>query len=399
VRAQGGYTGRADQQRSKGMLPSHRLFLALVLCLLSSRWAVTTNAQTPPAHSSDNEEGLINLDVLVTDSSGKPVPGLHSNDFALLENGQPNRIVSFHAFDGVSAQPESPVEVILVIDMLQLPINLTAMELSCVEAFLRKNDGHLAEPVRIFTLQESGVWQVADASRDGKALAAQVAHTTQFRLIHRFGAGISGGLRGAPGPAGPPSINALAGLGEIAATERRKPGRKLLLWIGPGRSTQAIGPQGNTFYLICWFSTLLRESRIALYSIPVGETEPSLSYLSYLQGVGLVKKASLMNLNTKVLAVQSGGRVLDQSYDLVSEMESCVREASVFYTLSFDPSPADHPEEYHELKVQINKPALNDSHEYRILRSIFLFRPGRPSDQASYGCRAKADPGGFPWGC
>jgi VWFA-related protein len=358
VHAQGGYTGRADQQRSKGMLPSHRLFLALVLCLLSSRWAVTTNAQTPPAHSSDNEEGLINLDVLVTDSSGKPVPGLHSNDFALLENGQPNRIVSFHAFDGVSAQPESPVEVILVIDMLQLPINLTAMELSCVEAFLRKNDGHLAEPVRIFTLQESGVWQVADASRDGKALAAQVAHTTQFRLIHRFGAGISGGLRGAPGPAGPPSINALAGLGEIAATERRKPGRKLLLWIGPGRSTQAIGPQGNTFYLICWFSTLLRESRIALYSIPVGETEPSLSYLSYLQGVGLVKKASLMNLNTKVLAVQSGGRVLDQSYDLVSEMESCVREASVFYTLSFDPSPADHPEEYHELKVQINKPGL-----------------------------------------
>ncbi len=160
----------------------------------------------PPAHSSDREEGLIKLDVLVTDSSGKPVPGLHSNDFALLENGQPNRIVSFHAFDGVSAQPESPVEVILVIDMLQLPINLIMMEQSSVEAFLRKDDGHLAEPVRILTLQESGIWQVADASRDGKALAAQVAHTTQFHLIHRFGAG---GIRGSPVPTGPPSINAL----------------------------------------------------------------------------------------------------------------------------------------------------------------------------------------------
>ena len=304
---------------------------------------------------SSANEGLIKIDVLVTDSSGKPVPGLHSNDFALLENGKPNRIVSFHAFDGVSAQPESPVEVILVIDMLQLPINLIMMEQSSVEAFLRKDEGHLAEPVRIFTLQESGLWQVADASRDGKALAAQVAHNTQFRLIHRFGAV---GIRGSPGPTGPPSINALAGLGEIAATERRKPGRKLLLWVGPGRGGEAIGPKENTFYEICWFSTLLREARIALYNISVGETEPSLSYLSYLQGVELVKKASFMNLNKKVLAVQSGGRVLDQSYDLASEMESCVREARVFYTLSFDPSPADHPEEYHELKVQIDKQGL-----------------------------------------
>ena len=340
------------------MLPSHRFFPALVLCLLSFSGALRANAQTPHAASSNREEGLIKLDVVVTDSSGKPVPGLHSNDFALLENGQPNRIVSFHAFDGISAQPESPVEVIVVIDMLQLPINLTMMELNFVEAFLRKDDGHLAEPVRIFTLQESGIWQVADASRDGKALAAQVAHTTQFHLIHRFGAGTSGGIRGSPGPTGPPSINTLAGLGEIAATERRKPGRKLLLWVGPGRGGEAAGPKGNTFYEICWFSTLLREARIALYSISVGEIEPSLSYLSYLQGVELVKKASFMNLNTKVLAVQSGGRVLDQSYDLASEMESCVREANVFYTLSFDPSTADHPEEYHELKVQIDKQGL-----------------------------------------
>ena len=162
-----------------------------------------------------------------------------------------------------------------------------------------------------------------------------------------------GGRRALPGL--PRSMHCL---GEIAAMERRKPGRKLLLWVGPGRGGEAAGPQQNTFYTICWFSTLLRESRIALYSISVGETEPSLSYLSYLQGVESVKKASFMNLNRKVLAVESGGRVLDQSYDLVSEMESCVREASVFYTLSFDPSPADHPEEYHELKVQIDKQGL-----------------------------------------
>ena len=192
-----GILAGSSKQRSKAMLPSHRLFLSLFVCFLSSSWALRTNAQTPPPFvSSVREEGLIKIDVLVTDSSGKPVPGLHSNDFALLENGQPNRIVSFQASDGVSAQPESPVEVILVIDMLQLPINLIMMEQSSVEAFLRKDDGHLAEPVRILTLEESGLWQVADASRDGKALAAQVAHNTQFHLIHRFGAGGNQGVAG-----------------------------------------------------------------------------------------------------------------------------------------------------------------------------------------------------------
>jgi VWFA-related protein len=337
------------------MLPSHRLFPALILCFLSCSWGSTTNAQTRPAGSSDKEEGLIKLDVVVTDRSGKPVPGLHAQDFALLENGKPNRVVSFQASDGVSTRPESPVEVIVVIDMLQVPGNLSLIELNSVEAFLRRNDGHLAEPVRIFTVQESGLWQVADASRDGKALAAQVAHTTQFRLVRRFGVG---GTRGSSGFAAPPSMSALAALGEIAATERQKPGRKLLLWVGPGGGIQTIGPKENTFYTICWFSTLLRESRIALYSISVGETEPSLLYLSYLQGVESVKKASSLDLNRKVMAVESGGRVLDESYDLVSEMESCVREANVFYTLSFDPSPADHPDEYHELKVQIDKQGL-----------------------------------------
>ncbi len=78
----------------------------------------------------------------------------------------------------------------------------------------------------------------------------------------------------------------------------------------------------------------------------------------YLQGVESAQNASYMNVYRKVLAVQSGGRVLDQSYDLVREMESCVREAGVFYTLSFDPPHADHPDEYHELKVQIGKPGL-----------------------------------------
>ena len=334
------------------MFPSHRRFLTLALfflCFTGTRSAI----------GETSEAGLINLDVVVTDASGNPVSGLKTSDFSLLESGKPQKIISFQAFD--PGYPGPPPSVILVIDMLELPGSLISNELNSVEAFLRRNGGHLAAPVRIITLLESGLWQVAQPSRDGNALAAQVAHTTSFQLIRRFPGSPPGSLNLAEAP----SLIALEALGSIATEERRKPGRKLLLWIGPGANIgsgafhEGTGPKENTFYTICWFSTLLREARITLYSFSLGEAGPSGLYLAYVPGVELVAKASFMNLNRKVLAAQSGGRVLDSSYDLVSQMESCVREAGAFYTLTFDPSPADQPDEWHELKVQIGKQGLN----------------------------------------
>jgi hypothetical protein len=66
-----------------------------------------------------------------------------------------------------------------------------------------------------------------------------------------------------------------------------------------------------------------------------------------------------MNLNRKVLALQSGGRVIDAGVDIVDEIENCVRETGRFYRISFDPFAAEHPDEYHDLKVEVDEPGLN----------------------------------------
>jgi hypothetical protein len=50
----------------------------------------------------DPNEGLIRLDVFVSDRAGKPIPGIERKDFTLLENGQPQKILTFHAYDGTS---------------------------------------------------------------------------------------------------------------------------------------------------------------------------------------------------------------------------------------------------------------------------------------------------------
>lgn len=311
----------------------------------------------------DDETGLIHLDVVVTDQSGRPVPGLRLSDFTLLDNGHPQKILAFHAFDE-TARPNPQVKVILVIDALALPGRLPSDERLAVEAFLQKIDGHLVQPVSLYELDGSGFWAVGLPSDNGNMLAADLAHSQNFHELRSFRSTLRGDTWKWLDENDTPSLEALKALGQIATTERQIPGRKLLIWVGPGwgigtgaYADRTVSKE-DTFYAIRWFSSLLREARITLYSLSVGETEPAQLYLSYLHGVSSPQQASFMNLYRKVLAEQSGGHVPNTGFDLVTQIKSCVHEPDTFYTLSFDPPLAAQPNEYHDLRVQIDKPGL-----------------------------------------
>ena len=249
------------------MPTSHRLRLAAVLGLLSFVCAQSARtqrgitepreieapfaptAQDPalvPSETLDPGLGLIKLDVVVTDTSGTPIPGIPSTDFAVLDNGEPSSIFSFQAFDGVSAKPDPPAKVILVIDTLQVSGDLIRYERDSVEAFLRRNGGHLAAPVSVFTLLDGGLWQVGETSSDGNVLATLVARDRGPTLIHH----LPGGLKANP------SRDALMSLGAIATAERQRPGRKLLLWVGPGWGAgsgaygEGLGPGRLLYHLV-----------------------------------------------------------------------------------------------------------------------------------------------------
>jgi len=356
-----------------------RLGLVYVFCLLSfvGKQPAAAQAAIPalPAiiPGSGVEEGLIKLDVVVTIESGSPVSGLSREDFTVLDNGLPASILSFHAFDGDSARPHPPVQVILFIDTLNLPKDLVVQEKEEVEKFLRQNGGRLSQPTSVFGISDAGLWTVNRPSRDGNLLAAEVANSSAQRLVHLAGGEGAASLNRQPQPnskmfvADHPELAALEAVSQIATAERRKPGRKLFLWIGPGccigsgKYLKEEGkPSQNLFDMVYWFSTLLREAHIALYSFSVGETDPflSLRYKDYLQGVKSPRQVYWMNLYKKVLAVQSGGRVLPPSVDIVSQINSCMPEADAFYMLAIDPSLANQPDEYHDLKVEVSQPGL-----------------------------------------
>jgi VWFA-related protein len=358
-----------------------RIFSAALAFCLPHLLGAQGSSPTPPFY--DANEGLIRLDVVVTDQAGKPASGIAAQDITLLDDGKPAKIRTFHAHDGTSTVLEAPVTVILLVDTLNLPERMASYERREVERFLQQNGGHLAQPVSLLEFSNMGILTVGQPSDDGNTLAAEFAHNNNLEWIRR----VPGELRGESLDTllvEPPGLSALKALGDIATTERQLPGRKLLIWVGPGWAVgsgaymDSMEPKQNTFDAIEWFSTLLREARISLYSFSVGETNAdgrSLNYLSFLSGVKSVQQATFMHLNRKVLAVQTGGRVLAPSADLIGspgpaltdfkpnadlvlQINSCIREASTFYTLSFDPSYAGHLDEYHDLKVQVDNQGL-----------------------------------------
>jgi hypothetical protein len=88
----------------------HRIFLALVFSLTALLFAQQDNSPQfrspvpePDAQrrattwkNAGEPEGLLRIDVVVTDREGRAAGGLNRADFSLLDNGQPQKIISFH---------------------------------------------------------------------------------------------------------------------------------------------------------------------------------------------------------------------------------------------------------------------------------------------------------------
>ncbi len=311
----------------------------------------------PPPH------GQIQLDVVVTDKDGKPVSGLDRSDFTLLDDNRPTEIQSFQAYGGAApiATPVQPTQIILIVDMVNIGFDRVSYARGGIDEFLRSDGGRLGVPVSIYWYTDTGLVPLKGETApttDGNSLAAQIDATAgRLRILSRAG--------GAWGAIERYQMSVQTVM-SIASAETTQPGRKQLIWIGPGwpmldspnmEMTQK--DQRELFANIVQLSTILRVGQMQLYSVSVGMPD-SLTYLyeSYTKGVKKPSQANLPNLDLKVLAVESGGLAVPPTNDLASQIEQCARDAGAYYTIGFNAPPADGPNEYHQLKVRVDKPGL-----------------------------------------
>lgn len=341
-------------------------FSLSLLALGQQSPAPTTPGQTPaataPAAAASTADHRISLDVVVTDKAGSAVSGLTQQDFTLLDDKQPRGITSFHATDGTSRATDPALQVIFVIDAVNTGVQSVSYGRMQLSRFLREDGGRLAVPTSLVIFTDKGTRIQPTPTRDGNELAESLdSNQSGLRVLNR-----SAGFYGAEETRGL-SLNTIDQLARYEATQ---PGRKLVLWLSPGWALLTgpnvqLTPKSEQwlFHTIVALSRELRDAGITLYSIdPLGMNDAgglrTFYYQSFVKGVTSPKKVENGDLALQVLAVQSGGRVLNSGNDIAREIAECLEDAKAFYTLSFDSPPADHPDEYHDLEVKVDKPGL-----------------------------------------
>lgn len=355
-----------------------RLYSLLALGLLSCG-ATLVSAQTaapPPAAPAQSQtnpslagrpandasapasQGSMLLNVVVTDKGGKNVPSLAAGDFQLTDNGRPLQISSFKAFGGSAPAAQMPAAVFIIFDTVNMPFESVSYTRAQVGAFLRQNGGHLPFPVSLGFLTNTGMQMQSAPATDGAELAKHLDETASNLRTIGNSAGSWGDIERFE--------FCVRMLVTLVESIKDQPGRKLVIWAGPGWPmlsdpgiTFSIKGQKQFFDSVVALSTMLREGQIELSSVAQGmPTGGTYLYESYLKGVKKPTQAMPPNLALKVIATQSGGRVIPPSNDVASSIGAVVQDGGIYYEITFDPPKPDGPNEYHELKLKVNQPGL-----------------------------------------
>ena len=275
--------------------------------------------------------GLFSIDLVVADSAGNPVSDLPPWDFILLDNGQPAKIRTVRK----SREPSVPApELIFVLDSINLsPQQLTQTE-SAIVHFLRRNSGRQETACFLYRLTRDGLFSSSKPTRDGNLLAKEAEQHKSPRTVWRSGQNDGPNLlRAWVGSSQNPL--SLRALGSIAIDQREIRGRKVVVWISPGWPVKG---GGIGFNEATELSTRLREARITLDNVNVWPNpDQSFNYHDYLDAPRSQKDMQPAKMALQVIAMHTGGLVLDSSGDLDRDIERCVGEVRRFYTLTFNP--------------------------------------------------------------
>ena len=326
---------------------------------LPSAWArrgraSRTHPAPPPAIKTAGQP--VQLDVVV--SGVQAAAGLAPADFTVLDAGKPQPVLTARTLPAA----ESPARVIIMLDTVDVRYTTVAFEREQVGKYLRLHEGQLQHPTKIAVLTDTGVVMPPDFSTDGKALAVALEkQTIPLRDIRR-----SAGFYGAEDRL---SLG-LNALGQLLEQKAATPGSEAILFVSPGwpylsgpNVLETSKQQDGIFHDIVSFSDKLRREQVTLYMVdPEGAAESvgrENYYREYLNGVSKPSKVDLGDLSAQVLAVQSGGLVLDGSNDLAKLLGSFEAPGDMTYRISFTGATAEHAEEYHKLAVRVDKPGLS----------------------------------------
>jgi len=316
----------------------------LVAGALATRAQQSLPAISLPSHS-------MRLVVVVNTKSGLPVTNLTQQDFTLLDNKAPRTITSFRIDSAVAGS----ARVIVLLDAVNMPYQALAFARQGVAKYFKSNEGLLPYPTTLAVLTDKGAQIANDFTTDGNALSDMLDHQQiGLREINR-----------ASEWSGPDRLQiCLTAFHQLRAFAENLPGRKIVLWISPGWPLVS-GPrvdlteheEQQIFSDVVSLSNQLRQDDLTVYNInPWGVGEPlerADLYEAFLKAPNRPSDVELGDLSVQVLAVHSGGLAIESNSDVAGNIARCLNDLRSWYAITFDPLPADKPNEYHHIDVKL----------------------------------------------
>ena len=382
--------------------PCRALALSLVAFLPSAYSLTNAPSQSQDVIQSNQtlrtNTRLVVVDVVATDGKGQPVTDLKASDFALLEDGKPQKISGFN-FEHPGGAPAHAVVVDLPPSVVTNAPKFQSNSMNVIlfdtvngdfaeHAYARDqllkflNSAELGRPVAIFALQTQ-LKLLHDFTTDNKALSAAVA---KYRPP----------AQGLTGETAESRASAFATLGDYHTSERGiettlnqlnalakvlagYPGRKNLIWlsesfpltlypesmgqangdgqamrtgIDPGSSAsnlQNVASFKTYAGLIKKVSDALMAAQVAVYPVDAG---------------ALGKDDHLAAQHTMDnMAENTGGKSFKNSNDLVLGLRTSIEDGSTYYTLTYYPENKNWDGQFRTIQVKSSR--ANVSLRYR----------------------------------
>ena len=357
------------------------------LCLVAILCTQSSDSQSPkliPRSHEEREQKFHEehhaiFNVKVTDASGDPIAELKPGDFSLIDNAEPREIASLRFID--HGTPLSTPRVVLLLDALNQPTREFAEDADGVRKYLSHESGNLSVPVTIGVLSASGL-KVGEGSQDRAVVAQELENMTRgvkaARCEDLTDAPVTYSNLGATRPTiqvnrdqAPNCLNerfisSVTNLEHLALGEESKPGRLILIWIGPGWPrldgkqfvTDTPETKENFFEHLVMLLTAMREGQVTLDAIlNLHQTRsPRERDVEPNDDVPKAENVTSESLSLPALVHQSGGQSRDDSRGIRDAIAECMDDAGFFYVLSFDFPASIGPHEFHSIRVTVNRP-------------------------------------------
>lgn len=314
------------------------------------------------------------LDVVVSDSAGKPVPGFTAADFTIAEDGKPQRVRSFdvHDFDFISGSlpkhpdslptntfvnvpsgPERGPLYVLLLDVLDMSATDQPVAREQVMRFIRSKP--LGTRFAIFVLSD-GLYLVQGFTEDRNLLAEAVNPKNPRSHIPRIFL-YSENFQ--------PYYSATRALTGIARFLADLPGHKNVIWLSASFQS-AIMPSSDPTQEGFSASEEIKETtdtlargQIAVYPVDVRGT--AVTHMSAQPGsMGMMTTSDSTDLNASYLAERgiadaTGGRAFYGTSDIAGALIEATEVGGHYYTLTYSPSNQNYNGQPRHIQVELAK--------------------------------------------